>query len=204
MAHFAKLDENNVVTAVEAVANAVITDENGVEQEQLGVDFLKTLYKEPDAVWKKTSYNTREGTHRHSMQARVESDTQDKAFRKNYAGIGYTYDEVRDAFIPQPKPFASWVLNETKCVWEAPVAFPITNDTYFKDLNGNYLTKIITNPDLTIKQVSEVDIFLHATDPYNWDESSQSWVREPMWNSPITAEQQTQFETVNADYLNSL
>lgn len=204
MAHFAKLDENNVVTDVVKVNNEVIT-ENGTENEQLGIDFLRSLYNEPNAVWKQTSYNTREGTHRDSTQARVASNTPEKAFRKNYAGKGYTYDEAKDAFIP-PKPagYSSWVLNETKCIWEAPVAMPITYDTYFKDLNDNLLKNILTNEDLTIERVADQDIFLHGSDPYDWNEETQSWIRYTNWNSPITPEQQTQFETVNADYLNSL
>ena len=103
MAHFAKLDENNIVERVEVVNNPVITDSNGVEQEQLGIDFLRTLYKEPNANWKQTSYNGN--------------------FRKKFAGIGDTYDEQRDAFIPI-QPFPSWVLNETSCQWEAPVTKP--------------------------------------------------------------------------------
>ena len=82
MAHFAKL-ENNIVIAVHSVVNEVLKDSNGVEQEQLGIDFLRNLYNEPNAIWKQTSYN--------------------KNFRKNYAAIGYRYDEQEDAFIP-PKP----------------------------------------------------------------------------------------------------
>jgi hypothetical protein len=109
MAHSAKLDENNVVTQVVVVNNAVITDENDQEVESLGVNFLRNLYKEPNAVWKKTSYNHNE--------------------RKNFAGIGDSYDETRDAFIPK-KPYASWVLNETTCRWDPPVTRPEDTDTY--------------------------------------------------------------------------
>ena len=83
MAHFAKLDNNNVVITVVSVVNEVIKDSNGIEQEQLGIDFLRNLNNEPNAIWKQTSYN--------------------KNFRKNFAGIGYRYDEQEDAFIP-PKP----------------------------------------------------------------------------------------------------
>jgi len=71
-------------------------------------------------VYKQTSYNTRGGVH---YTDGVPSEDQTKAFRKNYAGLGYTYDAGRDAFIPQ-KPFASWVLNEETCLWDAPVAMP--------------------------------------------------------------------------------
>ncbi len=104
MAYFAKLGTGNIVEQVISINNAVITDANGIEQEQLGVDFINKLYNTRD-VWKQTSYN--------------------KKFRKNYAGIGYQYDQTRDAFIP-PKPFNSWVLNEDTCQWKAPVAMPTT------------------------------------------------------------------------------
>jgi hypothetical protein len=106
MAHFAKLDENNNVLAVHVVNNDVITI-NGSESEQVGIDFLTGLHGH--SLWKQTSYN---GT-----------------FRKNYAGIGYTYDSSRDAFIP-PKPFNSWILNEATCLWDAPIAYPADGNMY--------------------------------------------------------------------------
>jgi hypothetical protein len=104
MAYFAKLGTGNIVEQVISINNAVITDANGVEQEQLGNDFINKLYNTRD-VWKQTSYNNN--------------------IRKNFAGIGYQYDQERDAFIP-PKPFNSWILNEDTCLWEAPVAKPTT------------------------------------------------------------------------------
>jgi hypothetical protein len=104
MAYFAKLGTGNIVEQVISINNAVITDANGVEQEQLGNDFINKLYNTRD-VWKQTSYNNN--------------------IRKNFAGIGYQYDQQRDAFIP-PKPFNSWILNEDTCLWEAPVAKPTT------------------------------------------------------------------------------
>jgi hypothetical protein len=109
MAHFAKLDENNVVLAVHVVNNDVITID-GNESEQAGIDFLSNLHNH--AFWKQTSYN---GT-----------------IRKNYAGVGFTYDANRDAFIP-PQPWTSWVLNETTCIWEAPVAHPADGKRYTWD-----------------------------------------------------------------------
>jgi hypothetical protein len=109
MASFVKLNSDNIVIAGESVVNEVVKDSNGIEQEQLGIDFLRKLYNEPNAVWKQTSYNNR--------------------IRKNYAGIGFTYDSNRDAFIP-PKPFNSWILNEQTCNWEAPVARPNDNNIY--------------------------------------------------------------------------
>jgi len=104
MAYFAKLGTGNIIENVISINNSVITDSNGIEQEQLGVDFINKLYNTRD-VWKQTSYNNN--------------------FRKNFAGIGYQYDQTRDAFIA-PKPFNSWLLNETTCRWEAPVAMPTT------------------------------------------------------------------------------
>ena len=119
MAHFAKLGVGNIVEKVAVVNNDVATTE------QAGIDFLNTLYKTRN-VWKQTSYNTREGVH-------ILGGT---PFRKNYAGVGYTYDQTRDAFIP-PKPFNSWTLNKATCLWEAPVAKPeltqeqIDNNNYY-------------------------------------------------------------------------
>jgi len=118
MASFAKI-ENNIVITVVSVVNDVLKDSNGVEQEFIGIQFLKNLYKEPNAIWKQTSYNTYGGAHNNGKTP----------FRKNHAGIGYTYDEARDAFIP-PKPFNSWILNETTCQWEAPVVYPIDGGKY--------------------------------------------------------------------------
>jgi hypothetical protein len=83
MASFAKLNSENIVITVESVVNEVIKDSNGVEQEQIGIEFLRNLYKEPNAIWKQTSYNTVNGVH-------LLGGT---PFRKNHAGIGYTYDE---------------------------------------------------------------------------------------------------------------
>ena len=102
MAHFAKLGVGNIVERVEVVHNDIATTE------QAGADFLNNLYKTRD-VWKQTSYNNN--------------------IRKNYAGTGYHYDQTRDAFIA-PKPFNSWILNETTCQWEAPVAKPDDDQDY--------------------------------------------------------------------------
>jgi len=120
MASFAKLDSNNIVTIVVSVVNEVLKDSNGVEQESIGIQFLKNLYNEPNAIWKQTSYNTHGGIHSNGGTS----------FRKNHAGIGFTYDEIRDAFIPK-KRFNSWILNEDTCLWEAPVAYPQDGNRYF-------------------------------------------------------------------------
>ena len=97
MAHFAQIDENNMVIQIIVVHNNELIDENGVEQENLGVQFCQNLL---GGNWKQTSYNGN--------------------FRKNYAGVGYAYDAQRDAFIP-PQPSPSWVLEEETCQWTEPV-----------------------------------------------------------------------------------
>jgi hypothetical protein len=117
MAYFAKLGTGNIIETVISINNSVITDSNGIEQEKLGVDFINKLYNTRD-VWKQTSYN--------------------RTFRKNYAGIGYQYDQTRDAFIP-PKPFNSWILNENTCQWEAPVTYPTDGKKYnWNEINQNW------------------------------------------------------------------
>lgn len=109
MAHFAKLDENNVVTQVIVVGNKDCADANGVEKESIGIAFCERLF---GGNWKQTSYNGN--------------------IRKNYAGVGYAFDAGRDAFIP-PKPFNSWVLDEATCQWQAPVAMPQDEKRYTWD-----------------------------------------------------------------------
>ena len=100
MAHFAELDSNNVVLRVIVVGNKDTADANGVEKEHIGAAFCERLF---GGTWVQTSYNGNK--------------------RKNYAGIGYTFDATRDAFIP-PKPYNSWVLVEETCQWKAPVDMP--------------------------------------------------------------------------------
>ncbi len=117
MASFAKIGLNGKVIEVQSVVNEVLHDANGVEQENIGIDFLTKLTGW--SIWKQTSYNTFGGEHKLGGTP----------FRKNYAGIGYTYDQQRDAFI-EPKVFNSWVLNETTCQWEAPVARPEDDQDY--------------------------------------------------------------------------
>jgi hypothetical protein len=107
MAHYAFLDENNIVTEV-----IVGKDEGNFNWEAQYGSFR-------GQACKRTSYNTRGGVH-------ILGGT---PLRKNYAGIGYTYDPVRDAFIP-PKPYASWTLNEDTCLWDAPVAYPDDGKRY--------------------------------------------------------------------------
>ena len=109
MAHFAEIDENNLVTRVLVVPDA---------QENRGQEFLADDLG-LGGTWKKTSYNTQAGVHTNGGTP----------YRKNYAGIGYTFDAARDAFIP-PKPYNSWTLNEDTCNWEAPVAMPNDGKIY--------------------------------------------------------------------------
>ena len=129
MATFAKIGLNNKVIEVLSVHNNELLDSNGVEQEVNGIDFLTKLTGW--SIWVQTSYNGN--------------------IRKNHAGIGYTYDEDRDAFIPK-KPYNSWLLNEETCQWEAPVAYPNTQTQNLTDRDGN-----------------------PANDAYNWNEETTTW-----------------------------
>ena len=124
MAHFCQIDENNVVTQVIVVDNKDCADATGVEKESIGIAFCERLL---GGTWKQTSYNG--------------------SIRKNYAGLGYTYNTDIDAFVP-PKPFASWLLNETTAQWEAPVAMP-------EDAGTGEPPK-----------------------RYSWDEATTSWVEQ--------------------------
>jgi hypothetical protein len=139
MASFAKIGLNSKVIEVLSVVNEVLHDSNGVEQESIGIDFLTKLTGYP--VWKQTSYNTHGGVHNNGGTP----------LRKNHAGIGYTYDETRDAFIP-PKPFNSWILNENTCQWQSPISYPVTN-------NQNRTNTIGDSID----------------DLYSWNEQTLSW-----------------------------
>src|SRR5210317_1647244 len=113
MSSFAKIGLNGKVIEVQSVVNEVLHDSNGVEQESIGIDFLTKLTGW--SIWKQTSFNTHGNVHKLGGTP----------FRKNHAGIGFTYDEDRDAFIP-PKPtqYPSWILNETTCLWQPPVEKP--------------------------------------------------------------------------------
>lgn len=114
MAHFARLDENNLVTEAIVVANAVVNDLPFPESEPVGVEFCRSLYGQ-DTNWAQTSYNA--------------------SFRYNYAGIGYTFDPSalpNGAFIA-PQPYPSWVLNTMTYQWEAPVPYPNDGKAYYWD-----------------------------------------------------------------------
>ena len=144
MASFAKIGLNGKVIEVLSVSNEVLKDSNGIEQEINGVDFLTKLTGW--AIWKQTSYNTIGGVHNNNRIP----------LRKNHAGIGYTYDETKDAFI-SPKPFNSWILNEDTCVWEAPIAYPET-----------YNLGLLDEDNIT-----------PIKDPYIWNESIINWENKP-------------------------
>ena len=111
MAHFAELDQNNIVLRVIVVANEALEYKEFPDSESHAMEYLHQWFGS-NTVWKQTSYNAN--------------------MRKNYAGIGYTYDEGRDAFI-SPKPFNSWVLNEDTCLWESPVPMPTDGKMYSWD-----------------------------------------------------------------------
>ena len=113
MSHYAQLDENNTVIFVIAAKS------EGKEEE---------FTKNTGNIWKQTSYNTRGGVY-YDPKTGEPSEDQSKAFRKNYAGFGFTYDSELDAFIP-PKPFDSWVLDEETCLWEAPTPIPDYDKLY--------------------------------------------------------------------------
>ncbi len=122
MAHFAEITEGNVVSRVIVVDNNDCKDAEGNESEAVGAAFCNTLL---GGIWKQTSYNGN--------------------IRKNYAGIGYTYDEGRNAFIP-PKPFNKWILNEDTCQWEAPVAYPDDDKFYiWNDNKGEWEESSLLN-----------------------------------------------------------
>lgn len=106
MANFAQIDNNNIVLRVIVVSNNDILDKNGNESETIGKNFCNKLL---GGNWIQTSYN--------------------KNFRKNYAGIGYKYDSIKDAFIP-PKPFPSWILDESTCNWKSPTPYPNDGNHY--------------------------------------------------------------------------
>ena len=120
MAHFCKIGIGNIVERIEVVSNDIATTE------QAGVDFLNSLYGTND-IWKQTSYNTHSGIHK----------TGGTPFRKNYGGVGYKYDQTRDAFI-SPKPYPSWTLNETTCSWDSPVEKPTLTEEQI-DNNNKYI-----------------------------------------------------------------
>ena len=156
MAHFAKLGINSKVISVVVVADADCKNADGNEDEAVGIQFLERIHGWP--LWKQTSYNTSANVHNKGGTP----------FRKNYAAIGYIYDEDRDAFYA-PKPFASWILNETTCIWAAPVAYPSVKtygdpEKYYSigwdETNTRWIANDVEDPQGN----------------FRWDVSSSSWV----------------------------
>ena len=122
MANFAEIGIDNAVLRVITVADDVIVNENGDEQEALGEAFCRNLL---GGTWKQTSYTN--------------------AIRKNFAGVGFTFDSAKDAFIP-PKPHASWTLDESTCQWQAPVEIPTDNQRYqWNESSGTW--EVVTDGD---------------------------------------------------------
>lgn len=121
MSHFAKI-ENGIVTQV------IVAEQDFIDSGAVG----------DPSTWTQTSYNTRGGIHYNSNTGEPSED-QSKALRKNYAGIGFTYDSNLDAFIP-PKPFDSWILNENTCLWESPIPYPNDGNLYeWDEQNKNWI-----------------------------------------------------------------
>jgi hypothetical protein len=135
MARFAKLGFNGKVVGVHVVNDTDCQNADGVEDEKVGQQFLQRIHGWDASMWKRTSYNTFENQHKLGGTP----------FRKNFAGIGDTYDEVRDAFY-KPQPYVSWTLNETTCVWEPPTP----------------------KPSITAEEKA-------ANKRYEWNESTKAW-----------------------------
>ena len=114
MAHYAKVLDGKVIKVIVAEA-----------------DFFKTFIDETAGTWIQTSYNTRGGVH-YEPNSNTASSDQSKALRKNYAGLGFTYDKDKDAFY-EPQPYASWILNTTTCMWETPITYPSDGKSYVWD-----------------------------------------------------------------------
>jgi len=144
MAHFAKLGSNGKVIQVLTLNNGDMLNADGVEDESVGQQYLETHNNWPAQMWIQTSYNTRNNTH--------SSGDNSKAFRGNYAGIGFIWDEDNNMFFP-PKPYASWVKNTTDARWQSPIG---------------------DAPALTAEQTSQNEAGTHSWS-YVWNESGQSW-----------------------------
>jgi hypothetical protein len=135
LAHFARI-KDGIVDFV-----TVGRDEDENREDELAHDGW---------IYRRTSYNTRGGVH-YGADGQPSAD-QSKAFRKNYAGLGYMYDAIRDAFIP-PRPYASWILNEDSCLWDAPVAMPEDGKFYSWDENAQQWKEVIVDGQTPVEQV---------------------------------------------------
>ena len=144
MAHFAKIGANSKVIQVLTLDNKDMLNADGVEDESVGQQYLETHNNWPAQMWIQTSYNTSGNTHN--------SGDNSKAFRGNYAGIGYEWDEDNQIFWTK-KPYASWVKNTTTAQWQSPIG---------------------DAPALTAEQQSQNDAGTHRWE-YQWNEDNQSW-----------------------------
>ena len=154
MAHFAKLGANGKVIQVLTLDNKDMLNADGVEDESVGQQYLETHNNWPAQMWIQTSYNTQSNKHytQNEENIQVESEDQSKAFRGNYAGIGFEWDEDNQIFWPK-KPYPSWVKNTSTANWDSPIG---------------------DAPELTAEQISQNEAntnFWH----YVWNESGQSW-----------------------------
>ena len=127
MAYYAFINENNfVISVISGVDEDIYQNDNGVIVGGSSENWEIWYSNFKNTICKRTSYNTRGGVHYTNEQI---SQDQSKAFRNNYAGIGYYYDSIRDAFIP-PKLFPSWILNEDTCLWDSPIPYPNDGKMY--------------------------------------------------------------------------
>ena len=144
MAHFAKLGANGKVIQVLTLDNKDMLNADGVEDESVGQQYLETHNNWPAQMWVQTSYNTVSNTH--------SSGDNSKAFRGNYAGIGYEWDEDNQIFWG-PKPYSSWVKNVAEARWQSPIG---------------------DAPELTEEQVNQINSNTNGW-YYDWDEENQTW-----------------------------
>ena len=150
MAHFAKISETNKVLTVLTLDNKDMLNADGVEDESIGQIYLETHNNWPRQLWVQTSYNTK--NNKYYNIDRTEHSDQTKAFRGNYAGIGYTWDEVNQIFW-STKPYLSWVKHFLKASWKSPIG---------------------DAPELTAEQISQNETTTHSWG-YSWDEASITW-----------------------------
>jgi hypothetical protein len=173
MAHYAKLDENNIVLEVIVVDNCDCQDDNGNDVEEKGRQFCEMITGH--AKWKKTSRNTRGGIH-YQPDSDIPSEDQSKAFRKNPAAIGSYYDEELDAFIyPKPEMYSSWILNTETATWEPPVPRPDDMDCYWNDSEQTW--SFLVEQNFMDLQDGTLAIGLNGN-TYLWNRVEKTWTEQ--------------------------